>query len=346
MSSHSNQFSRILAIESSCDDTAVAIVQDGRSVLANARRSQTVLHASFGGVIPESAAREHSQAVNDVLQEALDTADCSLSDIDAFAATLGPGLIGSLLVGVNTAKALSLLTGKPFLGVHHLWGHVASNYLESQLSPPFLCLLVSGGHTQLLAVDTWNNCRIVGQSLDDAVGEVYDKVARTMALPYPGGPEIDYRASLGNRHAYKLPIARTEGKYDFSFSGLKTATIRCYEKAIQSVSDTDIPSVQTDIAAAFQHAVVETLYVKTTQCAEALGYQTIAIAGGVSANRGLRERFQNWINFASGRTLFVPKLSFCTDNAAMIASAAYFSPLVVGLENEVFSRSASLSSAQ
>jgi N6-L-threonylcarbamoyladenine synthase len=346
LSSHSNQFSCILAIESSCDDTAVAIVQEGRSVLANTRRSQTLLHASFGGVIPESAAREHSQAVNDVLQEALDAANCTLSDIDAFSATLGPGLIGSLLVGVNTAKALSLLTGKPFLGVNHLRGHVASNYLESDLSPPFLCLLVSGGHTQLLAVDTWSDCRIVGQSLDDAVGEVYDKVARTMALPYPGGPEIDHRAGIGNRHAYKLPIARTEGKYDFSFSGLKTATIRCYEKAIQSVSEADLSSVQADIAAAFQHAVSETLYVKATQCAEALGYQTIAIAGGVSANRGLRKRFQEWIDPTSGRTLFVPKLSFCTDNAAMIASAAYFSPLVVGLDNEVFSRSLSLSSVQ
>jgi N6-L-threonylcarbamoyladenine synthase len=338
---------RILALESSCDDTAAAIVEGGRKVRASVRRSQTALHAAFGGVIPEAAARAHIGAVNEVLAEALENAGCTLEDIDAFAATLGPGLIGSLLVGANTAKTLSFLTSKPFIGVHHLAGHVASNYLDSTLEPPFLCLLVSGGHTQLIAVEDWARMRLMGQTLDDAVGEAYDKVARAMGLPYPGGPEIDRLAATGDSKVYPLPTARTEGAYDFSFSGLKTATLRTFEKALHCSSSRDdeattLQQIQTNLSAAFQHTVVETLLVKTVRCANNLGYQQIAIAGGVSANRGLRERFQRWAAEKPENSLYLPQMSYCTDNAAMIAAAAYFNPLTHDWGEEVFSRNQGL----
>lgn len=345
---------RILALESSCDDTAVAIVENGRTVLANVLRSQTALHAKFGGIVPEAAAREHIEAINEVLQEALDQAHCQLSDIDAFAATLGPGLIGSLLVGANTGKTLSLITEKPFLGVHHLYAHVASNYLESDLEPPFLCLLVSGGHTQLLIAEDYHTMRVVGETLDDAVGEAYDKVARVMGLPYPGGPVIDQRAFDGNPKAFRLPKAQTDGPYDFSFSGLKTATLRTFEKAkallpqASSTERTDLSPVdgvyptlealQTDLAASFQYTVSETLFAKTLKCAQDHDIRTIAIAGGVSANRGLRERFQRFVADNPEYRLYVPKFGFCTDNAAMVAASAYFNPLTSDIRQEVFSR--------
>jgi N6-L-threonylcarbamoyladenine synthase len=221
---------KILALETSCDDTAAAIVEDGRTVLASVMAGQVDLHAPYGGVIPENAAREHLTSINACIATCLAQANLGLHDIDAFAATLGPGLIGSLLVGANTAKTLSVMTGKPFLGVHHLHGHIASNYLDSQLEPPFLCLLVSGGHTQLVHVPSLTQWHIMGQTQDDAVGEAYDKVARLLGLGFPGGPIMDQRARLGNPKAYALPTASMKHPWDFSFSGLKTATSRLIEQ--------------------------------------------------------------------------------------------------------------------
>ncbi|WP_373531701.1 tRNA (adenosine(37)-N6)-threonylcarbamoyltransferase complex transferase subunit TsaD [Vampirovibrio sp.] len=337
-------FRTILALESSCDDTAVAVVRDGRQVLSSVISSQTELHARFGGVVPEAAAREHIESVNYALEAALDKAGCQLDDIDAFAATLGPGLIGSLLVGANTGKTLSLITGKPFLGVNHLYAHVASNYLESDLEPPFLCLLVSGGHTQLIVVDSYETMTIVGETLDDAVGEAYDKVARLMDLPYPGGPVLDQLAPLGDPKSFQLPKARLEGRpYDFSFSGLKTASARAYEKALQVLAPENLPAeterLQKNMAASFQHTVVETLFEKTLHCAQAHGLFTIAIAGGVSANQGLRERFARFVAQHPAYRLYVPKMAFCTDNAAMVAASAYLNPITQDIREEVFSRS-------
>ncbi len=341
-------YRKILALESSCDDTAVAIVEDGRRVLANVITSQTALHAQFGGVVPEAAAREHIESVNMALQVALEQAGCRLEDMDAFAATLGPGLIGSLLVGANTGKTLSLITGKPFLGVNHLYAHVASNYLESDLQPPFLCLLVSGGHTQLIVVEDYAAMRIVGTTLDDAVGEAYDKVARFMELPYPGGPVLDQLAALGNPTAFALPRATVDGPYDFSFSGLKTATVRSFEKArLQLGLDSDparVETLQRDMAASFQHTVVETLFEKTVRCARAHDLSTITIAGGVSANRGLRQRFERFVQENPAFQLYLPKMAFCTDNAAMVAASAYVNPITDDIRQEVFSRTVMASS--
>jgi len=343
MSPSPSSYKRILALESSCDDTAVAIVENGRHVLANVIRSQTGLHAQFGGVVPEAAAREHIEAINETLQAALDQAGCTIHEVDAFAATLGPGLVGSLLVGANTGKTLSLVTGKPFLGVHHLYAHVASNYLESDLEPPFLCLLVSGGHTQLIVVEDFATMRVVGETLDDAVGEAYDKVARLMKLPYPGGPVLDQLAVQGNPHAFPLPKANTDGIYDFSFSGLKTATLRAFEKAHALLEPDDakaLETLQANMAASFQHTVVETLFQKTVRCARDLGIKTLTVAGGVSANQGIRQRFQSFADENPEFRLFVPKMAFCTDNAAMVAASAYFNPYTTDIRQEVFSRSA------
>ena len=332
---------KILAIETSCDDTAVAIVENGRRVLANVIYSQTDLHARYGGVVPEAAAREHIETVNFTVQEALDQAGCNLSELDAFAATLGPGLIGSLLVGANTGKALSLVSGKPFLGVHHLYAHVASNYLESDLQPPFLCLLVSGGHTQLIVVENYQSMRVIGETVDDAVGEAYDKVARLMGLPYPGGPAIDKLATTGDPKAFPLPRATLDKPYDFSFSGLKTATIRAFEKARALLPEGDeasLSALQANMSASFQHTVVETLFEKTLRAARDFEICTIAVAGGVSANRGLRERFGRFVA-EQDYQLALPQMSFCTDNAAMVAACAYFNPFTTDIAQEVFSRS-------
>lgn len=327
---------RILAIETSCDDTAVAIVEQGRRVLSTVIASQTDLHTQFGGVVPEAAAREHIESINFVLQEALDRAECKLEDMDAFAATLGPGLIGSLLVGANTGKTLSLLTGKPFLGVNHLYAHVASNYLESDLEPPFLCLLVSGGHTQLILVEDYQSMRVLGETVDDAVGEAYDKVARLMNLPYPGGPVMDKLAQTGNPNVFKLPKASLDQPYNFSFSGLKTASLRTWEKAAAITENK--AQLQANMAASFQKTVVDTLFEKTLRCAEELKLRTIAVAGGVSANSGIRNRFQQLVEEQPEYRLYVPKMAFCTDNAAMVAACAYFNPLTQDIRQEVFSR--------
>lgn len=333
---------RILALETSCDETAAAVVENGRTVLSNVIYSQIDLHAQYGGVVPEAAARQHIETVNLCVEKALAEAKLALADIDAFAGTLGPGLVGALLMGANTAKTLSMLTNKPFLGVNHLYGHVASNYLESDLEPPFLCVLVSGGHTQLIRVSGYRDLEILGETLDDAVGEAYDKIARLLELPYPGGPRLDKLAQQGNPKAYPLPRAVVTHPFDFSFSGLKTATMRAYERALAQLGPSPSPeavlSIKTDLAASFQHTVVETLFKKTLACAEAHDIHTLAIAGGVSANRGIRERFTGFVSEHPSYRLYLPQMEFCTDNAAMIAASAYFNPITERLDVEVFSR--------
>ncbi len=331
---------RILALETSCDDTACAIVEDGRRVLASVVKSQDSVHAPFGGVIPELAARNHIQWVNPCVAETLATAKLELSEIDAFAATLGPGLVGSLLVGAGTAKALSFLTGRPFIGVNHLTAHICSNFLESDLEPPFLCLLVSGGHTQLVKVNTLDDIEIVGQTLDDAVGEAYDKVARLLDAGFPGGPAVDKLAQQGNPNAYSLPIAVTKHPYDFSFSGLKTAVMRLIEREAAACAEDSsaLTLMKANVAASFQATVVRTLFLKTQRLMKESGLQTLSIAGGVSANTALRAVFQEWVDASPGIRLFVPNLGYCTDNAAMVASSAFFNPITHDARTEVFSR--------
>jgi len=317
---------KIFAIETSCDETACAIVEDGRKVLANVVASQIKVHKAYGGVVPEVASRLHLEAINGVLEETILQSGLKWEDIDVFASTAGPGLVGSLIVGHNAAKALSLVHEKPFYAVNHLQGHVCANFLETDLKPPFVCLLVSGGHTQIIKVDDFDKFEIVGETLDDAVGEVYDKVARLMGLEYPGGILLDKMAQIGNNKAFSLPEAKVGG-YDFSFSGLKTAVLRLVQGFEQ-----EIPA--HDIAASFQERVSSTLLKKVKKCADENGYNTIVLAGGVSANSEIRKKF-----FAlEGYRVFAPQMRFCTDNAAMIASAAYFCPMSKSLDTEVFSR--------
>lgn len=338
---------KILAVETSCDDTSVAVVENGRRVLSNVIYSQIDLHARYGGVVPEAAAREHIESINYCLAEALEQAGCTPNDIDAYAVTLGPGLIGSLLIGANVGKTLSMISGKPFRGVNHLYAHVASNYLESDLEPPFICLLVSGGHTQLILVEDYETMRILGETADDAVGEAYDKVARLMDLGFPGGPVIDKLAATGNPKAFQLPRAVLDAPYDFSFSGLKTATLRAYEKALAERAAQADPAereavekaLKADMAASFQHTVVETLFAKTRRCADDHNVKTMTLAGGVSANSALRRRFTEFAEQNPEYRVYVPRMAFCTDNAAMVAASAYFNPITDDIAQEVFSRS-------
>lgn len=335
---------KILAIETSCDETACAIVEDGRCVLANVVDSQIDLHRQYGGVIPELAAREHLDMAAPVVEEALKQANLSLGDIDAFAATLGPGLVGALLVGVQSAKTLAFMTGKPFIGVNHLQGHIASNYLESKLAPPFICLLVSGGHTQLLKVTAPQQIELLGETLDDAVGEAFDKVARLMGLPYPGGPQVDKLAKQATgQFKFDLPVAKTQGEFDFSFSGLKTAVSRQIEKLQQEFADepTQLQTAYADLANAFQKIVVKALSHRVLKAVATFEMNTVVIAGGVAANTELRSYFENWQASAPEINQFYsPQFVYCTDNAAMIASAAYFSPFTYALDADVFSREA------
>ncbi|MEZ4575649.1 MAG: tRNA (adenosine(37)-N6)-threonylcarbamoyltransferase complex transferase subunit TsaD [Vampirovibrionales bacterium] len=324
---------KILAFESSCDETSVAIVEDGRRVFANVVRSQAENHRQYGGVVPEVASRQHLILANEALQAAIDESQLDLQDIDVFAATLGPGLVGSLLVGAQAAKTLAFITGKPFRGVNHLHGHIASNYLESTLEPPFLCLLVSGGHCQLMDVQAYDTMPLLGQTLDDAVGETYDKVARVLGLGYPGGPVLDQLAQTGDATRYALPVGKTQGRFDFSFSGLKTATARLAQNELKADDQTAL----ADLAASFQHAAVQALVQRTQAAQQALGYTTVAVAGGVAANSALRQQLADWCT-EQGLQLHLPHMAFCTDNAAMIASAAFFSPLTEAMADEVFSR--------
>lgn len=321
----------IFAIESSCDETACAIVKDGREVISNSVFSQIKTHRKFGGVVPEVAAREHLESIGPVIKETFEQAGISPAQIDAFASTAGPGLVGCLLVGLNAAKTLALVHNKPYIPVNHLQAHVCANFIDSDLNPPFICLLVSGGHTQVIYVKDFDNQTIVASTIDDAVGEVYDKVARLMGLPYPGGIMLDKLAQEGNPNAFKLPEAKV-GEDEFSFSGLKTALLRL----TQSFKDKEIP--QKDICASFQERVSDTLIKKTLNLADKYGCKTIVTAGGVAANSELRKKL--FALNGKGYKTYAPAMKYCTDNAAMVGSCAYFNPIKCAnpLEMEVFSR--------
>lgn len=311
----------ILAIETSCDETAAAVVRNGREVLSNIIYSQIELHKLYGGVVPEIASRKHIEKINQVIEEALIEAKVTLEDIDAIGVTYGPGLVGALLVGVAEAKAISFARKLPLVGVHHIEGHVSANYIENkELEPPFLCLIVSGGHTHLVLVKEYGVYEIIGRTRDDAAGEAFDKVARAIGLGYPGGPKIDKLSKEGNKNAIAFPRAQIEGApNDFSFSGLKSAVLNhlnsCEMKGEEIVS--------ADIAASFQEAVIDVLVTKTMAAAKDLGMKRVAIAGGVAANSSLREAMKAACS-ENGLTFYHPSPIFCTDNAAMIGSAAYY----------------------
>ena len=313
----------ILGIETSCDETSAAVVRDGRRVLSNIIASQVELHAPFGGVVPEIAARRHIECIGYIVDNALSQADITLEDVDAFAVANGPGLAGALLVGLNYAKGLAFATKKPLVGVHHIEGHVCANFLEEDcadttgLEPPFLSLVVSGGHTLLLAVEDYDKYRVVGSTRDDAAGEAFDKVARVMGLPYPGGPEID-RIARDVSPTVKFPRAKVDG-LDFSFSGLKTAVLQHITREEKQHGEVNIP----DIAASFQKAVVDVLVERAVAACQREGLKKIALAGGVACNSALR----NTMEIACGENnlqLFKPKPVYCTDNAAMIACRGYY----------------------
>lgn len=314
---------RILAIESSCDETAAAVIEDGRLLLSSIVASQMEIHARFGGVFPEVASRQHVLSILPVIQQALSAAHLSLAEVDAIAVTRGPGLAGSLVVGLNAAKGLALGLDKPLIGVNHLEGHIYSSWVyeggqEPPQAPqfPLLALLVSGGHTELNLMTDHLTYRRLGATLDDAAGEAFDKTARLLGLPYPGGPSVQKAAEQGDPHAFTFPRARTEQPWDFSFSGIKTAVLR--EVRRMQAEGTPIPVA--DMAASFQSAVVGTLLTKTLNAAREFGAKEILIAGGVSANKALREAFLGQQEFKVN----IPRFAYCTDNAAMIASAGYF----------------------
>lgn len=320
----------IMAIESSCDETACAIVKGGREVLANVVASQIKIHEAYGGVIPEIAAREHLEAINVVIDEAFKQANLKGDDITAFAGTVGPGLVGCLLVGLNAAKSLALAYDKPFIGVNHLNAHLAANFIDTELEPPFIALLVSGGHTQIIKVSSYSDLEIIGETIDDAVGEAYDKVARLIGLPYPGGPKLDKLAQEGNPHAFKLPEARVGG-YDFSFSGLKTAVLRL----VKSFDGKELPV--NDICASFQECVSSTLFKKVKRALEETGYKQVVLAGGVAANSEIRKKIFSLKD--EGYSVYAPIMKYCTDNASMVASSAYFfNNTFDNIDVEVFSR--------
>ncbi|MCL2811562.1 MAG: tRNA (adenosine(37)-N6)-threonylcarbamoyltransferase complex transferase subunit TsaD [Clostridia bacterium] len=310
----------ILAIETSCDETAVAVVRGGRQVLSNVLFSQINLHAEYGGVVPEIASRKHVESLNPLVDEALRQAKLSLADMDAIAVTQGPGLVGALLIGVSCAKALAFATGKPLVAVHHIEGHVSANYIaHPDLEPPFVCLVASGGHSHILFVEDYGRYRLLGQTLDDAAGEAFDKAARVLGLPYPGGPLLDELAERGDPHALALPKPAPQGRYDYSFSGIKTALINAVHKLRQTGKE--IPAA--DIAASFRYAVVESLIERVMLAATDTAAPALALAGGVAANRLLRRRLQQEADTA-GLPLYMPPLELCTDNAAMIGSAAFY----------------------
>ena len=311
----------ILAIESSCDETAAAVIKNGREVLSNVISSQIALHTLYGGVVPEIASRKHIEKINQVIEEALSEAGMELNQMDAIGVTYGPGLVGALLVGVAEAKAISYATGIPLVGVHHIEGHVSANYIEhEELEPPFLCLIVSGGHTHLVIVKEYGEYEIIGRTHDDAAGEAYDKVARAIGLGYPGGPKIDKLAKEGNPAAIAFPRAHVEGcPYDFSFSGLKSAVLNYLHHAEQVGEEIN----RADVAASFQTAVVDVLVDKTLQAAKEYGIDKVALAGGVASNSALRAGMEAACKKA-GKKLYYPSPIFCTDNAAMIGAAAYY----------------------
>lgn len=320
----------IMAIESSCDETACSIVKNGREVISNVVASQIKTHEKYGGVIPEIAAREHLESINVVIDQAFKQAGMTPEQITAFAGTVGPGLVGCLLVGLNAAKTLALVHDKPFIGVNHLNAHLCANYIDTDLKPPYIALLVSGGHTQIIDVKSYSEQKIIGETIDDAVGEAYDKVARLIGLPYPGGPILDKLAKEGNPHAFKLPEAKVEG-YNFSFSGLKTAVLRL----VKSFEGKELPV--NDICASFQECVSSTLFKKVKKALEQSGYKQVVIAGGVAANSEIRRKIFSLEN--EGYSVNAPAMKYCTDNAAMVASCAYFNTNTFDdVDVEVFSR--------
>lgn len=311
----------ILAIESSCDETAASVVKNGRCVLSNIISSQIAIHTLYGGVVPEIASRKHIEKINQVVEAALKEADVTLDDIDAIGVTYGPGLVGALLVGVAEAKAIAYAKKKPLVGVHHIEGHVSANYIEHpDLEPPFLCEIISGGHTHLVIVKDYGSFEILGRTRDDAAGEAFDKVARAIGLGYPGGPKIDKLAKEGNPHAIDFPRAHMEdAPYDFSFSGVKSAVLNHLNKCRM----TGEPIVEADIAASFQQAVVDVLVDNAIRAAKDYHMDRLAIAGGVASNGALRAALEAACE-KEGIRFYRPSPIFCTDNAAMIGVAAYY----------------------
>ena len=312
---------KILAIESSCDETAAAVVEDGRRVISSVVASQVEEHKLYGGVVPEIASRRHAEAIVPVVSQALEQADVTLGDIDAIAVTYAPGLIGALLVGVNFAKGLSLASGIPLVPTHHLRSHIASNYISNlELKPPFLCLIVSGGHSHIVMVEDYTKMKIIGRTRDDAAGEAFDKAARTMGMPYPGGIALDKVAEDGDPHAFTLPRPVVhDAPYDFSFSGLKTAVINLIHNSAQK----GIELNKADVCASFRYAVVDCLTPNLLPAAADLGIQRLVIAGGVSANSLLRSTLEAECK-KRGYEFYMPDKSLCGDNAAMVGSQGYY----------------------
>lgn len=312
---------RILAIESSCDETAASVVENGRTVLSNVISSQIELHKLYGGVVPEIASRKHIEKINQVIEEALKDAGLTLDDMDAIGVTYGPGLVGALLVGVAEAKAIAYAKKLPLVGVHHIEGHVSANYIENaELEPPFLCLIVSGGHTHLVIVKNYGEFEILGRTRDDAAGEAFDKVARAIGLGYPGGPKIDKLSKEGNSQAIVFPKGKvSDCKYDFSFSGVKSAVLNYINSAQMKGQEIN----RADLAASFQKSVVDVLVEHTMEAAKDYKMDKIAIAGGVASNSTLRKAMENACK-NNGFKFFHPSPIFCTDNAAMIGAAAYY----------------------
>lgn len=311
---------RILAIESSCDETAASVVEDGVKVLSNIVASQIEEHKLYGGVVPEIASRRHTENICGVVKEALEVAQCSMDDIDAVAVTYAPGLIGALLVGVSYAKGLAYASNKPLVPVHHIAGHIAANYISHpELKPPYLCLVVSGGHSHIVEVLDYTRFNVIGRTRDDAAGECFDKVARTLGFPYPGGKYIDDAAKKGNKSAYKFPHPKLTGnEYDFSFSGIKTAVINLVHNSAQKGEEIN----KEDVAASFQKTVADILVEKLMTAASNLGYTEIALAGGVSANSGVRNKLKKECD-KRGYNLYMPEFKYCGDNAAMIGAQGY-----------------------
>lgn len=321
MQNQSDQDVLILAIESSCDETAAAVVKNGREVLSNIISSQIDLHTLYGGVVPEIASRKHIEKVNQVIEEALAEAHVTMDDITAIAVTYGPGLVGALLVGVSAAKAIAFATGKPLIGVHHIEGHISANYIENkELEPPFACLVVSGGHTHLVVVKDYGEYEILGKTRDDAAGEAFDKVARAIGLGYPGGPKIDKVSKEGNPDAITFPRAKVDNSvYDFSFSGLKSAVLNY----LNSCEMKGIEVNQADVAASFQKSVVDVLVDHAMQAVKEYDFHKLAIAGGVASNSALRTAMQDACD-KRGVEFYHPSPVLCTDNAAMIGAAGYY----------------------
>lgn len=313
---------KTLAIETSCDETSIAVIEDGRKILSNIISTQIETHKKFGGVVPEIASRMHVEVISQILKNALEDANIGLNDIDFISVTEGPGLVGALLVGMSFAKALSYSLDIPLIGVNHIKGHICANYISHKnLEPPFIALVISGGHTYLVDVTGYDEYKVIGRTRDDAVGEAFDKVARALGLPYPGGPRIDKLSKVGNPEAINFPRVYLEGNsYDFSFSGLKTAVLN-YLNQMKQKNETIIIE---DVAASFQMAVIDVLSEKTFRLLNETKRNKLAIAGGVAANSGIRDIFTKKA-LEKGIELFIPDMNLCTDNAAMIGSAGYYS---------------------